>query len=344
MTMTAAQVISVDVMGGDHGLEVVVKGVARAAKLLSAKRVRFLLNGDPAPLGAALGRLPSAVREMCDVRPSDKTVAMDEKPVQAIRKGAGSSMWGSVQAVKDGEAHAAVSAGNTGALMAIAKLLLRMSADMDRPALIANWPTMRGRTAVLDVGANLQCSATRLLQFAIMGAAFHHAVNHSKRPTVGLLNTSWGDDLGRVEILEANRLLGGASLDFDYHGFVDGSDITAGTVDVVVTDGFTGNVALKSGEGIARLIKNELRTTFTANLRARLGALLVRHSLRAMASQLNVSGSPFLGLNGIVVKVHGGADAKGIAAAIVLAADLAEKDFSAEIDRNLRQLVAAPAK
>ena len=229
MTMTAAQVISVDVMGGDHGLEVVVKGVARAAKLLSAKQVRFLLNGDPVPLGAALGRLPSAVREMCDVRPSDKTVAMDEKPAQAIRKGAGSSMWSSVQAVKDGEAHAAVSAGNTGALMAISKLLLRMSADMDRPALVANWPTIRGRTAVLDVGANLQCSATRLLQFAIMGAAFHHAVNHSKRPTVGLLNTSWGDDLGSVELLEANRLLGEASLDFDYHGFVDGSDITAGT-------------------------------------------------------------------------------------------------------------------
>jgi phosphate acyltransferase len=212
---------------------------------------------------------------------------MDEKPAQAMRRGAGSSMWNAVQAMKNVEAHAVVSAGNTGALMAISKLILRMVANIERPALIANWPTMRGHTAMLDVGANLQCDPDRLVQFAIMGAAFHHALNHSVRPTVGLLNVGSGVETGHQHVLAAHRLLQMAKLNFDYHGFVGGDDITTGIVDVVVTDGFTGNVALKTGEGAARLIRGALRRELNASPLVRFGAFLVRRALRIMVNRLD---------------------------------------------------------
>ncbi|MFI4973987.1 MAG: phosphate acyltransferase PlsX [Caulobacterales bacterium] len=338
-------VISIDAMGGDHGPPVVAPGVARAVKLLEGRPVRFLLHGDAAALAKALARLPASVRDLCDVRPCDKVIANDEKPAQAMRRGAGSSMWNAVQAVKSGEAQAAVSAGNTGALMAISRFILRMAGGMGRPALVANWPTLRGRTAVLDVGANVQCDARRLMQFAIMGAAFHHAVNHSARPTVGLLNVGSEEEKGHDEVREAHRLLREASFEFDYKGFVEGDDIAKGTVDVVVTDGFTGNVALKTGEGLGRFFMAELRRTFAAGPFSRVGAFLAQRALRAMAERLDPGGGgPFLGLNGIVVKSHGGADARGFATAIRLAADLAASDFAAEIDRNLKQLTAAPAE
>jgi glycerol-3-phosphate acyltransferase PlsX len=312
--------------------------------IAESRPLRFLLHGDATALKSAVAKLP-ALEGKVEIRHAERVVGSDEKPAQAMRRGKGTSMWNAVQSVKDGEASAAVSGGNTGALMAISKLILRMAADTERPALVANWPTLRGRTAVLDVGANIDCDAQRLVEFAILGAAFHHAVNGSTRPTVGLLNVGSEDEKGHEEVREANRILRQlAALDLDYRGFVEGDDIAKGTVDVVVTDGFTGNVTLKTAEGLARYFGATLRNALASDLLARLGALIAQAALRRMAQQFDpatINGGPFLGLNGIVVKSHGGADARGFATAIRLAADLAGSDFVAQIDRNLRTMTAA---
>ncbi|HEY1426886.1 MAG TPA: phosphate acyltransferase PlsX [Caulobacteraceae bacterium] len=350
-------VISIDAMGGDFGPSVVAPAVARVVKegvgragvhregvIASDRPLKFLLHGDAAALKSAVGKLP-ALEGHVEIRHAERVVASDEKPAQAMRRGKGTSMWNAVQAVKDGEAAAAVSGGNTGALMAISKLILRMAVDMDRPALVANWPTLKGRTAVLDVGANIDCDAERLVEFAILGAAFHHAINGSTRPTVGLLNVGSEDMKGHEEVREANRILRElGALDLDYRGFVEGDGIAKGAVDVVVTDGFTGNVTLKTGEGLARYFITTLRNTFTSDPFAKLGALIATAALRRMAQQFDpstINAAPFLGLNGIVIKSHGGADARGFATAIRLAADLAASDFVAQIDRNLRTMTAA---
>jgi glycerol-3-phosphate acyltransferase PlsX len=249
-----------------------------------------------------------------------------------------------VEAVRAGEAHAAVSGGNTGALMAISRLLLRMAGGLDRPALVASWPTTRGITAVLDVGANIECDAEQLVEFAIMGEAFYRAVHGAagSRPTVGLLNVGSEDQKGHEEVREANQLLREIDLDLDYRGFVEGNDIAKGAVDVVVTDGFTGNVALKTGEGLARFFSDEIKAAFTSSLMAKLGALLAAGALRRMRARLEPpGGAVFLGLRGIVVKSHGGANARGLADAIRIAADLAQSDYAAEAARNMDRLGAA---
>jgi len=332
-------VISIDAMGGDHGPPVVVPGVARAVSQLGVD-ARFLLHGDEAALTAAVGRLP-VLQGRVEIRRSERVVANDEKPAQAMRRGKGTSMWNAIESVKAGEAHAAVSSGNTGALMAISKLQLRMIGEMERPALVASWPTTRGITAVLDVGANIDCDAARLVEFAILGAAFHRAVHGSAHPTVGVLNVGSEEEKGHEEVKGANRLLRATQFDMDYRGFVEGDDIAKGTVDVIVTDGFTGNVALKTAEGLARFFSGELRAAFTGSLMGKIGAFIAQGALRRMRDRLDPGGGgPFLGLNGIVVKSHGGADARGFAAAIRLAADLAKSDFAAEIDRNLKRLTA----
>ena len=330
-------VISIDAMGGDHGLAVSVPGVARAIK--DGLRGRFLLHGDETALKAALGKLP-ALAGMVEIRHAERVIGSDEKPAQAMRRGKGTSMWNAVEAVRSKEAVACVSGGNTGALMAIARLQLRMLGDLDRPALVANWPTLKGRTAVLDVGANISCDAQRLVEFAILGAAFHHAVNGSERPTVGLLNVGSEDGKGHEEVREASRMLREMAFeDLEYHGFVEGDDIAKGTVDVVVTDGFTGNVALKTGEGLGRYFLTMLRNALGSGPLARLGAAIASPALRRMADQLDPgAGGPFLGLNGIAVKSHGGTDARGFASAVRLAANLATSDFVAQIDRNLKTL------
>jgi glycerol-3-phosphate acyltransferase PlsX len=337
-------VISIDAMGGDHGPSVVVPALARVAK--AGVTARFLLHGDEKALATALAKVP-VLTGRTEIRPAERVIGAEEKPAQAMRRGKGTSMWNAVEAVKAGEAQACVSAGNTGALMAISKLILRMAVGMERPAIVASWPTMRGRTAVLDVGANIACDAQRLVEFAILGAAFHHAVHGSSRPTVALLNVGSEDEKGHEEVREANRMLRDMTLELDYRGFVEGDDIAKGTVDVVVTDGFTGNVALKTGEGLARYFRNELRRTFTSGPFARIGALIASAALRRMAEQFDpssINGGPFLGLNGIVVKSHGGADARGFATAVRLAVDLAGSDFVAQIDRNLRVMTAAMPK
>lgn len=325
-------------MGGDHGPSVIIPAVALAAQ--SLPDVRFLLHGDEIQLNAELAKSPGA-RAVSEVRHTDKAISMDEKPAQAMRRGKGSSLWNAVESIRSNEAAAVVSAGNTGALMAISKLILRMAPNLERPAIVANWPNMRGVSTVLDVGANVESDAKQLVEFAIMGAAFHHALHGSERPTVGLLNVGSEDQKGHEEVREAHAILKDTKLDFDYRGFVEGNDIAKGTVDVIVTDGFTGNVALKTAEGMARFFSGEIKTTLTSGPLAMLGALIASGALKKMRKRLDpsrVNGAPLLGLNGIVVKSHGGADALGYASAIRVAVDLARSDFSAEIDRNLKRL------
>jgi glycerol-3-phosphate acyltransferase PlsX len=334
-------VISIDAMGGDYGPSVVAPAVARVVK--EGSSARFLLHGDRAALASALAKLP-VLQGRAEVRPAERVIGADEKPAQAMRRGKGSSMWNAVECVRTGEAAACVSGGNSGALMAISMLILRMAADLERPGFVASWPTLKGHTAVLDVGANIDCDAKRLVEFAILGAAFHHAVHGSARPTVGLLNVGSEEGKGHEALREAARILKETAFDLDYRGFVEGDDIPKGTVDVVVTDGFTGNVALKTAEGLARYFIAELRRTFTSDILARAGAFIAQAALRRMADQFNpstINGAPFLGLNGIVVKSHGGADARGFATAIRLAEDLAGSDFVSRIDRNLRTMTAA---
>ena len=335
--MSDPLVISVDAMGGDHGPSVIIPGVAEAATAGGFGEARFLLHGAGEAIETALAQSP-ALRDVCEVRHTPLVIPMDAKPAQAMRRGKGTSMWNAIESVRSGEASAAVSAGNTGALMAISRLLLRMVGDLERPALVASWPNLSGVSSVLDVGANLICDAERLVEFAIMGAAFHRALHGVARPTVGVLNVGTEHDKGHEEVRGADRILREQKLELDYRGFVEGDDIAKGTVDVVVTDGFTGNVALKTAEGLARFFRAELRRTLTGDPLAWTGALIASGALSRMSARLNpsaVNGSPFLGLTGVVVKSHGGADAHGVANAVRLAATLASGGVVAEIATHL---------
>jgi len=341
-------------MGGDHGPSVVVGGVRDYIRIHGGDGVRFILHGDETAIAAEMARC-KLTADTCEIRHTDKVVAMDEKPAQAMRRGKGSSLWNAIEAVKTGEAGAVVSAGNTGALMAIAKLILRMSAPgLERPAIVASWPTLKGVTAVLDVGANIESDAEQLIEFAIMGEAFHAAVhggqNGSGRPSIGILNVGSEDVKGHEEVREAHQILKNNALDLNYHGFVEGDDIAKGTVDVVVTDGFTGNIALKTAEGTARFISTLLKEALTANLQSKLGAVIAMPALKAMSRKIDpsaINGGPLLGLNGIVVKSHGGATAKGFGNAVRIGVDLARSDYMAKVGANLGRLGdvmhAAPA-
>jgi len=338
--------ISLDAMGGDHGPPVVVAGIRDYRKRHGGEGVRFLLHGDEAAIRAEMTR-HALGDDLCEVRHTDKVVAMDEKPAQAMRRGKGSSLWNAIEAVKLGQAGAVVSAGNTGALMAISKLILRMSAHgLERPAIVASWPTLTGITAVLDVGANVESDAEQLVEFAIMGEAFHAAVHSGGgRPTIGILNVGSEDMKGHDEVREANRILreDGEGLGLDYRGFVEGDDIAKGTVDVVVTDGFTGNIALKTAEGVARFISALMKEALTSGVMAQAGALLALPALRRMRQRIDpsaINGGPLLGLNGIVVKSHGGADAKGYGNAIRIAVDLGRSDYLTRVRESFNRLNA----
>jgi glycerol-3-phosphate acyltransferase PlsX len=341
--LTEPLVISIDAMGGDHGPSVVIPAVAQALPRLPAV-VRFLLHGDEAVLKTEIARL-KGLGDRVEVRHAERVIAMDEKPAQALRRGKGTSMWNAVATLREGEATAALSAGNTGALMAISKLILRMSADLERPALVASLPTPRGFTTFLDVGANVDCDAERLIEFAIMGEAFHRAAHGTPRPSVGLLNVGSEDMKGHEEVREAHRILRAGGIDLNYKGFVEGDDLTGGAVDVAVTDGFTGNVALKAMEGASRFIRTELKSALTSDLAGTLGAAIAGSALRKFRDRLSPPpAAPLLGLNGMVLKCHGGAGQSDYAHAIRVAVDLARSDFASEIERNMRRLPSAMAE
>jgi glycerol-3-phosphate acyltransferase PlsX len=329
-------VISIDAMGGDNGPSVVIPAVAQALAHLPSS-VSVLLHGDEAQLAPQIARC-KGLAERAEVRHAERVIAMDEKPAQALRRGKGTSLWNTVEAVREGHAKAALSAGNTGALMAISKLLLRMSADLERPALVATLPTSRGFTTFLDVGANVDCDAERLIEFAIMGEAFHRCAHGVPHPTVGLLNVGSEEMKGHEEVREAHRILREGGYDLNYKGFVEGDDLTHGAVDVAVTDGFTGNVALKAMEGAARFITTELRSALTSNLTSSLGAAMARPALRRFRDRLSPPpAAPLLGLKGMVLKCHGGASQADYAHAVRVAVDLARSDYAGEIERNMRR-------
>jgi glycerol-3-phosphate acyltransferase PlsX len=330
-------------MGGDIGPAVVVPGAALA--LERHPELRFLLFGRESQIGPLVSRHPS-LKDAVEIRHTDVAVAMDDKPSVAIRTGRGrSSMWQAVQAVRDREADACVSAGNTGALMATAKICLKTMAHIERPAIAAMWPTLRGESIVLDVGATIGADAEHYVDLAIMGAAMARIVLDIERPTVGILNVGTEEVKGIEAVKEASRVLRTAELPhLDYRGFVEGDDLGRGTVDVVVTEGFTGNIALKTAEGTARQIGEYLRAAMSRTLMAKIGYLFARQAFDALRDKMDprkVNGGVFLGLEGVVVKSHGGTDAIGFASAIDVAYDMARFDLMKTLREMLEQTPTA---
>jgi glycerol-3-phosphate acyltransferase PlsX len=336
--MTEPMIISVDAMGGDLGAVSVVEGIGHALERWPERNARYLLHGDEAILAPLLAAHPK-VSAISEIRHTDTCVQMTDKPSEAVRRARGSSMWNAIQSVKSGEAQAIVSSGNTGALMAISKVILRMKKGVHRPAISANWPTPKGHTVVLDVGANVQCGATQLVEFAIMGEAYHRAVFGGTRPKVGLLNVGQEELKGNDVVREADGLVRNSGLDMNYIGFIEGNDISAGHIDVVVTDGFTGNIALKTAEGTARLVAGWVKEALTSSVIAKLAAGLLSlgalDRLRRRMDPRFMNGGVLLGLKGIVVKSHGGADGEGFSSALGLALAMANSDFMSEIRRTL---------
>jgi len=340
-TPDATVVIAIDAMGGDHGPSVTVAGAAQALDRDASGRLRFLLHGDETLIAPELTKYPQ-LKAVSTIVHTDQFVTMDEKPAQALRR-KGTSLFAAISSVKTGAAQAVVSAGNTGALMALSKMILKMMTDeLERPAIACAWPNAKGGMGtVLDVGANVTSDARQLIEFAVMGTAFHRAVRGVKKPLVGLLNVGSEDVKGHEEVREAHRLLKEGIDDITYHGFVEGDDIGKGTVDVVVTDGFTGNIALKTAEGTAKFVRNLFKDALKSTPLSMLGALLAAPALKAMARKVDpgaANGGPLLGLNGIVVKSHGGAEAWAYSNAVSVAISLASSTYAADIRQALAQV------
>jgi phosphate acyltransferase len=330
-------VISVDAMGGDQGPAAVVAGLVLSATRNPA--AGFILHGDEAVLRPMLAREGSLTGRV-DIRHASGVVAMTDKPSHVMRHGQDTSMWSAIESVKAGEATAVVSCGNTGALMAVSMIRLRKLPGVNRPAIACLWPCRNpgGFNVMLDVGADIKAEADDLIQYATMGAAYARDGLRLATPRVGLLNVGTEDHKGRAELKEAHERLMATDPGFSYVGFVEGSDLPSDRVDVIVTDGFTGNIALKTGEGTAKLISDFLREAFNAGLLSKFAALLALNSLKRLQKRIDprrVNGGVFLGLNGTVVKSHGSADATGVAAAIDLAHRLAETGFQARLAARL---------
>ena len=332
--------IAVDAMGGDEGVRVMVSGAALARR--RHDKFKFLLVGDEPRIKAALESHPN-MREASEILHCEGIVSGDEKPTQALRRAKTTSMGLAIQAVKNGEAGAAVSAGHTGALMAMSKVALRTMPGIDRPALAGLMPTLEEHDVVmLDLGANTECDARNLVQFAIMGAAYARIVFGSERPRVRLLNIGTEETKGTGELQEAaQRLRAATGLALSFEGYVEADKINRGNIDVVVTDGFSGNIALKAIEGTARFVTDLLRSAFTSSLRSKFGFLVSRPATELLRHHLdpnNHNGAVFLGLNGVIVKSHGSANAAGVANAVAVAARLLEESLTERIAADLGEL------
>lgn len=331
--------IALDAMGGDVGASVVIPGAA--ISLTRHPETEFLLFGDRSVIDAQLAKYPS-LKAVSSVIHTDVSVSMHDKPSQALRRGRKtSSMWLAVEAVKKGEADVAVSAGNTGALVAMARFCLRMLNGIDRPALAAIWPTKRDKAVVLDLGATIGGDARHLVALAAMGSAMASVLFGKPRPTVGLLNIGVEEMKGHEEIREAGEMLRAMNLpQLDYIGFVEGDGIGKGAADVVVTEGFSGNIALKAAEGTVRQMMDLLRSAIEASWIARIGYVLARGAFRSLRERLdprNYNGSVVLGLNGVVVKSHGGADSEGFAYAIDVGYEMVHYDLLTKINQMLNR-------
>ncbi len=340
MTVGTKPRIAVDAMGGDEGVRVMLAGAALARHRHDS--FRFLLVGDEAKIAAGLDNHPN-LRAASDILQAPDVVLGEDKPTQALRKAKTTSMGLAINAVKSGDASAAVSGGNTGALMAMSKLALRTLPGIDRPALAALLPTLGDTDLVmLDLGANTECDARNLVQFAVMGAAYARIVNGQSSPRVRLLNIGTEDLKGTDQLRDAAAVLKAAtSLAMTFEGFTEADKISRGDVDVVVTDGFSGNIALKAVEGAARFVTDLLKRSFASSLRSKIGFLISRPATELLRHHLdpnNHNGAIFLGLNGIVVKSHGSANEKGVANAVAVAARLVEEDLTARIGNDLQSM------
>ena len=327
--------ISLDAMGGDRAPDIVVQGADRA--LAAHPDISLIFVGDENRIRPLLDR--SRNLRKVDILHTDEAVAAEAKPSQALRAGKQTSMWKAIELVANDEADAIVSAGNTGALMAMSKLQMRMIEGVSRPAIAGFFPNTQGQSCVLDLGANIECDAENLIQFAIMGSAFYRDIHGVASPSVGLLNVGEEDQKGFDYLRDAAAVLGSDALNLNYQGFVEGSDIAAGTVDVVVTDGFTGNVALKTAEGVADLVQASMRAAFSQSVFSKLGFMLARSGLRGLRHKLDprrYNGAVFLGLNGISVKSHGGTDALGYANAIGVSVHMLQQGFIPEVKEAIQ--------
>ena len=322
--MAESVTIALDAMGGDNAPHIVIAGANIARRRYP--NVRFLLFGDREEIEPRVAK-QRGLTEFVEIHHTPEQVAADDKPSQVLRSGRSTSMWLAIDSVKHGNSSGVVSAGNTGAMMAMAMFQWRNLPGIDRPAIASFMPTLRGETVMLDLGANISCSARNLAQFAVMGEVYSRTILGIEDPTLGLLNVGEEDSKGNESLKEAAEII--RSLDFpgEFVGFVEGDDIPAGAVDVVVTDGFTGNIALKTAEGTAKLINGFVREAFRNSFWAKIGYVFAKHSLdklRSRSDPRRYNGAMFLGLNGICVKSHGGTDAVGFATAIGVALDMIE--------------------
>jgi len=328
-------VLSIDAMGGDLGPTVVINGMGRFLK--KNQNVRYIVHGDKDTLEPLIAKRPE-LKKCCEIRHSDEIVHMEDKPSHVMRNGKNTSMWSCIDAVRDKQAEVAVSCGNTGALMAVSMIRLRKAPGINRPAIAILWPSEnpQGSNVMLDVGADIRAEASDLLQYAMMGASYMRNGLDVANPRIGLLNVGTEEHKGRIELKEAHERISehAERAKFEYVGFVEGGDIGSTKADVIVTDGFTGNIALKTGEGTATMVRKRLTQAFKQTPFAMLGALFAYGSLRRLSKKIDPrrsNGGVFLGLNGTVVKSHGAADAKGIEAAIRLAYQLAKNGFTEKL-------------
>ena len=338
-------IISVDAMGGDAGATTVIAGMDESAR--KNPNIGFVLHGPRAELEPLVSRRRSLAGRVSYCDAAD-VVTMEDKPSQVVRHGKGTSMWSAIESVRTGEAKAAVSCGNTGALMALSMIRLRKLPGVNRPAIAVLWPSRNpsGFNVMLDVGADVRADEEDLLQFALMGASYARNGMQIERPRIGLLNVGTEENKGRAELKAAHDLIEreAPGANFEFVGFVEGGDIPGDRCDVVVTDGFTGNVALKTGEGTAKLIGDLLKEAFKFSPLSRIAAVLALTSLRRLQKRIDprrVNGGVFLGLNGTVVKSHGSADATGVAAAVRLAFQLAQQDLASKIKARVASAGAA---
>ena len=329
-------------MGGDHGPDVVFPAAIRA--LNKHPNINLILVGDEKTLAAKLKEYHVQNDSRFIIHHASQQVEMDESPALALRGKKDSSMRVAIDLVKTGSASACVSAGNTGALMATAKFVLKMLPGIERPAIVSALPTMKGHTYVLDLGANVDSSAKQLVQFAIMGSVLAESIEGRKNPTIGLLNIGAEEMKGNERVKEAAILL--SKTDLNYHGFVEGDGMYRGEVDVVVCDGFVGNIALKSSEGVVHMMRHYLRRSFSQNIFTKLVGLLASPILKKFRDDLDpraYNGANFIGLQGIVIKSHGGADEVGFANAINIAVIEAEQDVPRNISQHLERLLKGQA-
>jgi glycerol-3-phosphate acyltransferase PlsX len=337
---TSEIIIALDCMGGDQAPKSVIMGAELALSILPKNKIFFKLFGNQNHINPLLQQT-KLLRSSSDLTHTTQTVSAHEKPSVAIRMCRESSMQLAINAVKTEQAAAMVSAGNTGALMAMAKISLRTLPQITRPAIVAIMPSIKGRSVMLDLGANVECDATNLFEFAIMGEAFSRIIFGIEKPTIGLLNIGSEEVKGKDSVKLANTMFKETYLPINYFGYIEANDIAEGTVDVIVTDGFSGNVALKAIEGSAKLFKHFLKDAFSNSLLTKISYFLAKPALKKLATTADhrlYNGAMFVGLNGIVVKSHGSMDHVGLANAIKVAFELANADINKQIADELLEI------